>query len=489
LWSVYLLVIASQAALFVPAAATRLVDGDEGFYALAIELVAHGQEPYEDFWLQHAPLMPYVYGGWSRLAGETWFSLRLLSAVLSIGVGVLLFKHLSDRHHSRKIGLAAVVLYAATGLVVEWLPTVKTYALGTFLVFVAYMVVAGVDSTTGEPVAPWRWFIAGFAAGLAIDVRLLLAAVLPVFFVYAARGRAARAHRVLPRVVHLGLGALLGLLPVVYFFLRDPRRFYVDTLDSQFTRSDLGISASILQKLRTLGELMSGAQIFTLGLAALAFVLSVLLMRTRVPLAAGLTAALLLANLLPTPSYTQYFVIVVPLLVVVAVEALLLVARSTRKASDHRLHRLIRIGAALGLGVWVALGVYAADRLKADGLSSLRRIADVIDDRTRPGEIILSIAPDAVYESHARQLPGVESNFAPVAAARSDLSTAEANEYRILTYGQIEDAIRSRRVRVVVVGPGILALARPWSEILDDSGYEVAARLPKHTVYELTAGR
>ena len=109
-WVVYVTVVAVQALILVPLAMTHVLDTDEGMYALAAKLVAHGRVPYEDFWFQYTPLYTYAYGLWSRVAGESWYSLRMLSALLAILIGVLLYRHVSERLASRSFGLLAVLL-------------------------------------------------------------------------------------------------------------------------------------------------------------------------------------------------------------------------------------------------------------------------------------------------------------------------------------------------------------------------------------------
>ena len=123
-----LVVAAVQAVFLVPIALIRTVDGDEGFYTMASKLVAHGHTLYVDFWYQQAPLLPYVYGAWGRVFGQSWYSLRLLSCLFAIVLGVLLYRHVSIRLSSCWLGAIVVVFYITAPAVFEWLPVIKTYA-------------------------------------------------------------------------------------------------------------------------------------------------------------------------------------------------------------------------------------------------------------------------------------------------------------------------------------------------------------------------
>src|ERR671935_3245744 len=92
-----LLVVAAQAAVFVPLAVFRFVDGDEGVYAYASRLAVHGHLPYRDFFYEQMPLLPYVYGAWIGVFGESWYAARSLSALAAAAVGALLYLHVERR--------------------------------------------------------------------------------------------------------------------------------------------------------------------------------------------------------------------------------------------------------------------------------------------------------------------------------------------------------------------------------------------------------
>jgi 4-amino-4-deoxy-L-arabinose transferase-like glycosyltransferase len=291
----YALVIVVQLIVFVPLATGRGFDGDEGFYAIAAKLVAHGHQPYFDFWLQYTPGLPYVYGAWSRVAGESFQDLRNLSVVLSVALGVGLYAHVAKRF-SRRLGLIAVLLYASSSLVFVWYSTYKSYALSTLLLFVAYACAS--PSDRDEDCSGARWFAAGLFLGLSIDVRLYFVVVAPVL-AYYAMGRSGPLVSRLGRVPVLLGGLVVGLLPSLYFFARDPRRFISDTLLSHSARSDLSPLDSVVQKLRVAGDLLNAAQFLVLVAAAVALVIVVVSTRRRLPLAIAIAGAVALASVIP----------------------------------------------------------------------------------------------------------------------------------------------------------------------------------------------
>ena len=204
-------VVAAQALVFGPLVVFRFLDGDEGVYAYASRLVLHGHVPYRDLFYEQMPLLPYVYGAWIGIFGESWYAARSLSALAAAATGALLFLHVERRLGGRP-ALAGIGLYALSGLVFGYFTIVKTFALASLFLFAAYVLV--------EARRP-RWLAAGLLVGLAVDTRLVFAAAIPVFAVLAARRRA------LPS---FGGGLAAGLVPSIVFLTLSPHAFVFDNL-------------------------------------------------------------------------------------------------------------------------------------------------------------------------------------------------------------------------------------------------------------------
>ena len=157
----------AQALVFGPLVAFRFLDGDEGVYAYASRLALHGYVPYRDFFYEQMPLLPYVYGAWIGVFGESWYAARSLSALAATAIGALLYLHV-ERRAGWWPAVAATCLYALSGLVFGYFTIVKTFALASLFLFGAYVLVE-----TRRP----RWLAAGALLGLAVDTRLVFAAV------------------------------------------------------------------------------------------------------------------------------------------------------------------------------------------------------------------------------------------------------------------------------------------------------------------------
>jgi 4-amino-4-deoxy-L-arabinose transferase-like glycosyltransferase len=474
-----------QALVFVPVAVIRYVDGDEGYYLLSSELVLGGKLPYHDFMYTQMPLLPYVYGVWTAVFGETWLAARLLSVLFAVAVGVLLFD-VARRRFGDRLALVGVTLYASSSLVIAWLPTVKTYAAAMFFLFAAF---ALVDRAEGKRTA---WVAGGFLIALAIGTRLIFAATLPAFIWAALRDaeRGAKLRALGPLTAGLGL----GLVPSLVFLALDPGRFVFDNLGYHAFRSSEGLVGDFRQKARVAENLLGigtpdGAQpqfLLLLIFAAASVVVARRLGR-RLPLWLAIAALLGAASFLPTPTYPQYFVTLVPFLVVGALELAAAVGARVEAEGDRALMRGFVGILAVIVGVYVLLATidtWRVLRLFSDErIGDIERVAAVVDRHTQPGEEVVSAWPGYVYGSGAVQVSGLENDFAPAIAG--ELSEEQARHYHLITARGVEEAIVSRRARVIVFKLWHYQTPRPdWEGSIKRAGYKlVYSARPGETVF------
>src|SRR2546422_5747736 len=134
---IYGLLAILMAAVFVPMSLYRIVDGDEGTYLLVSRLVAEGQLPYHDFFYPQMFLLPYAYGAWMKLVGYSWYGARLLSAVFSVMLGLLVYRQTALVAGARAWGLLPGVVFTFSGLPLRWCPPFNTLLLPPPLVFPA----------------------------------------------------------------------------------------------------------------------------------------------------------------------------------------------------------------------------------------------------------------------------------------------------------------------------------------------------------------
>ncbi len=205
----FLPVFLLQAGFFWFVSQHRLIDADEGYYALAARLVLQHKTPYLDFFFPQAPLLPYVYAGWLKLAGISWFSVRTFSALLTAILGGLMYSFVCRETGRWAAGIAAVVLFASSSLVFAWFPLVKTFALATLCLFLAYVILTRPSASSPG----WLLAVAGLFFGLSVDTRSYVVGIAPVFLWWIWRENSRRAGRLLWFLGGFAAG-IAGRLPV-----------------------------------------------------------------------------------------------------------------------------------------------------------------------------------------------------------------------------------------------------------------------------------
>ena len=451
--------IVVPALVFVPLALVRFVDGDEGVYAYASRLAWHGQLPYRDFFYEQTPLLPYVYGAWIGMTGESWYALRVLSALLACAVGAFLYVH-AARRFGRRTALVGLLLYVSSALVFGFFVVVKTFALATLLLLGAFVLVdGGVRSARTA-------FAAGLLTALAVDVRLVFLAAVPPLAV-AAR----------PRIAPFAGGFVAGLVPSIVLFALAPRQFVFDNLGYHLAKGSGGLGDDLAQKARTIGNLvglgrtdhLAGLQVALLLVAAVA---AAVLLR-RLPLALWIALLLALGCLAPSPTYAQYFSVVVPFAVLGVLEAW-----------PGRVPAVL-LAAAAAYVVAGALDVgrqRAGDPVQKPSIASVQAVAREVDRLSRPSETVLSSWPGYLFGTHARAEPDYTNHFAPAAAAK--LSAAEARRDLVSSEPELEARIRARVPRIVVYRNWLTVepFAR-WDAALRAGGYRRVATVESAGIF------
>jgi hypothetical protein len=461
------------AVVLVPAAVLRFLDGDEGDYAAAAGLVVDGRLPYHDFLYTQTPVLPYVYGVWGLLTGETWLGLRALSVVFALGVAALLYDHLRRRLGGGWAVLGIVLLSSST-LFFTWYPTVKTYALSTLLLFAAYVLLEG------EGRLAWRAAAgAGALAGLSAQTRSLLVGGALVL-AWAAWRRTALGAYV--------LGFAAGLVPSLVFLALDADRFLFGNLWYHGARSEGGLVGDFEQKAKVVANLVGIPtesrplpQFLVLLLAAVVAAVTLRAARGAVPLALWTAGGLSVVALLPTPSYTQYFATTVPFLVV----GVLGLAAYVHERVDPTFARTL---GAVALAAYLLLAPVDLRRIVVssteDRPHAVQEVGDYVAARVEPGDEVAGSWAGYLYGTGARPLPGLENAFAPHEAAA--LTRAEARRYHVASAEAVENAIRRRRARLVLVKVWTdLPPIPDYDRAAREGGYRLAAVVNTVRIYEL----
>jgi dolichyl-phosphate-mannose-protein mannosyltransferase len=480
------------AAIFVPMALVRLIDADEGIYLINARMVLEGQTPFRDFHYPQMFLLPYLYAGWMALAGVGWYAGRLFSALLAIALGWVLYRHVAFLSGRRIWGVIASLVFATSSLAFVWLPLVKTYAFGTLALFLAYGVLAWGPER-------FKHLLAGIFAGLAVDTRLYVVAVVPVLAIAAWR------HRTRGRALaHLALGLGLALAPNLYFFLPDPDLFVFNIVGHHAIRSDSGLVGAIPQKVQALGNMLglngsygaTSLQFTLIALANLALLVSCLSLRRSLPLSLQFAAVLLVVSLVPTPTYPQYFTMFLPFMVVAASE---LVLDVTREDPPGPVRRVLGAAGALLIGLHVAVapidvwwftvggdivpGVFARANVRNWTIPAVKRVGEAIDAAMPPGgTTVISFWPGYFVETRARVLPRLANPNALWYAPR--LSPAQRERYQFVSVNELVGHVEAHQVPLVVLGNWLPADAGPaYRALLVKNGYALVTKLGDTEIY------
>jgi hypothetical protein len=317
--------LAVLATLLVAISQSGISYGDEGFHLLAAQVISAGKAPYRDFFYQHPPLYPYVLAGWMGIVGQSWRSAHLLSSLLIAATALLMANYLYRGLRLEGWALGTAILGA---VLVTLTPTVlihgtgaQPYAAGLFCSVASFALAIRADD--GRSLAA---FGCGCCASSAVACSLLTALCVPTLGLWLA-WRAADRWRT---AAWFFAGALVPLLPFMWLCAQAPRQVWFDLIEFHlFHRQlpDIWTTRSALAwDLQVLTSPFGSAQGMLLALlAVIGALFRVRWIKLGERRSAELHLCLLLAlamaapALIAHPTFEQYFVFMIPFVVVLAV--------------------------------------------------------------------------------------------------------------------------------------------------------------------------
>jgi 4-amino-4-deoxy-L-arabinose transferase-like glycosyltransferase len=480
----------------------RFIDGDEGFYLLASQLVLEHKVPYVDFFYTQSPLLPYAYGLWMKLFGISWWSARAFSAMLSTIIGLLIYQEVCRQTRKWIAGLAAVIVFASTTLIFAWFPLAKTYSLAGLFLFTSYAMIARLSPVS----SPWIVALAGLSFGLSVDTRAYVVGLIPILLWWVFRNPDVRngTHRVF---WFLG-GFTVGIAPCLYLFVSGPDRFLFNNLGYHALRTDAGLIGGWRHKLGTVINLFIGREgngiQFSL-LSAISFVtVAALRIRNSALLLAFLIAVVLgFISILPTPTFVQYFCLCMPFLIVTAVCGITHYATSVHAVRSE----WIAVLAIVAVLAYVAssspsfrsyivtgdnvIGLANANDAPNWSLENVSTVSKTIDQLTAQKEQIASFWPGYIFATKATPYPGLENDFGGYIADK--LTADQRAKYHIVSnQSDIAVNLRSHIPRIVVVGNqanGGFGGVPGWIRLLRANGYTAGRTLGGTEIFVCCSAR
>lgn len=399
-------------AVMIPFVSYRLIAGDEGFYVLAAKLVSEGRTLYLDFFYPQMPLVPWVYGAWMKVFGTTWDSARILSAILTSALGAILFSYLL--RYGRAWAWLGLLLFVSNTLIFAWYTTVKTFTLSTLLLFGSYYFLEPGSKLNNT----LKLILAGLLFGLAVETRLFFAGLYPIFiFIIFQRGDPLEGR--LKQLIIFSFSAAFALLPTFHLMLNDYAVFEFNNLGYHLIRSGKDAASALQAKwtiTKTVLALRASYQIDGIQFALLllfGFLAEVRswLMTRQTSGAFLIALGLFGLNLIPTPTYVQYFCTLIPFLIIGTIDTLrrspvLLILPSIFAYLFFVQSDLTKY-MKTGVGV---LGISAGEAENKTPIA-LSIIGTKISNSLPNNEPLLAEWPGFLVDSHALPWPKLENHF------------------------------------------------------------------------------
>ncbi|MBX7144183.1 MAG: glycosyltransferase family 39 protein [Oligoflexia bacterium] len=423
---------------------TQGVDGDEGYYALAGKLVLEGKVPYLDFLYPQTPLFPLLLSYWFKIFGVSWVSGRAFSSAVIILLAFVLYDHVR-RQHGRCCGVLATLLLGFNSLASPWFMVVKSYGISAFLLFLGY--VAMMRSLRRSS---WRLaFSSGVLLLMSAGCRLLCLGAAPAFvWCFWKRG----SGKLLKRFVQ---GCLVGAIPILLVFLRDPRLFLFNNVGYHLLRSNHGFFSGLGRKLEVTAQLfgLSGANrlaglqvLLVAGMISAAWWWNRRKGRATHP-AIMVTGLLLLVNLLPTPNFTQYFCIVVPFAIVGIITFVAELLERAQVTGSWARSGISSLVGAIALGLYFLAPPFSMNQIAS--LESVSAVTASVNENADSNETVLSFWPGFLLEANAQPQAGFENHFSLRIASRLDEHEEQA--YHVGSLVSAWNSIKERQPSVVII--------------------------------------
>ncbi|MCP3682783.1 MAG: phospholipid carrier-dependent glycosyltransferase [bacterium] len=466
-----------QVALYLFMIKYRFVDANIGGFLTAIRLISEGGIPYIDFAYMHMPLFIYGAFAWSKVFGFSLFNLRFFSALFSILLGLAITYYAWKKSDDKRIALIVFFLYAFSGAWISLTTTFQTQPISSFFSFLAFLFITRVDRKQRLTYI----FLAGLCIGIAANVRSVFILAFPIIFLYIIAIDYKKIKLSAKRVASLFCGFLIPSIPTLLFIAKGAEHFFYNTLllhqhataqplanlgGPITTASFIGV---FLQRYKAAFVFLSDPQtliVFLLFAASMILLIHRLMKKRSFVnareqlLLLGLLLVLSIAYLLPRYTYVEWFVQIIPFMIVLSIPFIDKILSSYKFSKKNFVNIIIIVSLlfyfAVGPPYYIFKNVNEIGGLEPEfGVSNVHAVVNEIESITSEEDLVLTWWSGYTALANRHVVHGLEAGiFSYTPASRTVLnriSDEKARKFNIITEEETFDIINNKKVKVIIV--------------------------------------
>ena len=454
--SIFWLILISQLCLLLVFVFVRLIDYDEGSYLSAARLVKQGSLPYLDFFYPQMPYLPYTYALVSGSGFSSLFYARLISALAGLLLSVLLFSFVYRFSGDAKLSLFLFFLYSFNGLTISWHSVAKTLVFSDLFGFFSFFCFGYYLLSQGNR-KRWLIFLSGLLIGVAFNFRLVFLPMLLTegFLAFFFSTERKTKEKILD-VVLLFCGAAVSSLLAIYLFLKGPSAFVFGNIGYHMMWGGEVIKMTFMRKVYTLAKFVFYPQnlaILTFGGMGLAILIRRIRGRghldsqERVIVAAlFFSLVLLVICFLMSPTQFQYYEQALPYILISSIPAL---REFKARWMDKKIFvRAISVLYLLFLIPFLVIFLFISrEKDEPYAIPEVKSVTRVVQENSRPGDMVLSGWPAYAVLSNREPVPGLETwgwEIIPF------LSSEQKENLRLIDSLGVKRAILNKRPHLIV---------------------------------------
>ncbi len=474
---VFWILLFSQIVLGLVFVFFRFIDADEGLYLNSAYLVRQGQTPYFDFFYPQALLLPYVYAPISYLGFNSLFFGRIISLLVSLILGLILFFYYRRITSDSTSSLWLYFFYTFNGLFLAYHPVVKTYAWSDLFGFLSFIFLTDFLFFNSKKS---NLFWSGLFIGLAFNFRatFLLIFLLEIVIILFSSKILNKFRSILAFFIVV----LIPSIPSLIFFLKNPSIFIFDNFTYHQIWGTNVVQMGILQKFLVLGKFVVYPQNLLLIILAIYGIQWSFKNNFRIGKSALAFAIILVAiYFLATPTQFQYYEQSIPYVLILsglgfsAILSWLNQKKPSLKTIFNWGCVIIYFLALIPFFLVFILSVRERDRVFK--ISDVKKVVSLIQESTTSQDKILSVWPGYLIFSKREGIVGMNTCGYEVTPFLEDNDIKALN---LIEQSEIERILEEKRIKLVVVWEGGLEEFYP----LLAENYELKAEVGKVRIYQ-----